>query len=196
MRMEYGWGPDAADGFKTPIKRWVGSVGIANGRILSIEPCFTVRENALKGVGDSAAAFQLASHQRDTRARNQGDIQSMVFECKYRSGTAITIDMDGREEKFTPVELFAHDHLMVDDAETRRLVEEQFGVRPEAVPNLDVFYHNAWKWRVERAVPEEGYTVEGTFVDNDPPDGETFYYLRVTQENGQLAWSSPVWVKR
>ena len=27
--------------------------------------------------------------------------------------------------------------------------------------------------------------------DYDNDDG--FYYLRVTQENGQMAWSSPIW---
>lgn len=31
---------------------------------------------------------------------------------------------------------------------------------------------------------------------DDPKAGEHFYYLRVTQENGERAWSTPVWVKR
>jgi len=35
-----------------------------------------------------------------------------------------------------------------------------------------------------------------SFVDADPPAGETFYYVRVIQVDGQLAWSSPIWVKR
>ena len=42
-----------------------------------------------------------------------------------------------------------------------------------------------------RALPEELYALEGRFVDAvlEP----AYYYLRVTQENGQLAWSSPIW---
>jgi hypothetical protein len=33
-----------------------------------------------------------------------------------------------------------------------------------------------------------------TFVDSAPPAGESYYYIRVEQANGELAWSSPVWV--
>jgi hypothetical protein len=36
--------------------------------------------------------------------------------------------------------------------------------------------------------------VNFTYVDNDPPAGESWYYIRVEQENGELAWASPVWV--
>ncbi len=39
-------------------------------------------------------------------------------------------------------------------------------------------------------------TAELTYVDNDPPRGvESWYYVRVTQIDRNLAWSSPVWVK-
>ncbi len=34
-----------------------------------------------------------------------------------------------------------------------------------------------------------------TVMDNDARDGETSYYVRVTQADGHQAWSSPVWVK-
>ena len=55
-------------------------------------------------------------------------------------------------------------------------------------------------WRVDelptwivahRALPEALCTLHGRFSDaaTDP----AYYYLRVTQENGQLAWSSPIW---
>ena len=36
--------------------------------------------------------------------------------------------------------------------------------------------------------------LEFSYVDNDPPAGESWYYIRVEQENGELAWASPVWV--
>ena len=34
--------------------------------------------------------------------------------------------------------------------------------------------------------------------DVDPPAAEkaNYYYVRVTQMNGQMAWSSPIWVTR
>ena len=36
--------------------------------------------------------------------------------------------------------------------------------------------------------------LEFSYVDNDPPAGENYYYIRVEQQNGELAWASPVWV--
>ncbi|MGH9719276.1 MAG: hypothetical protein ACRD8O_03630 [Bryobacteraceae bacterium] len=35
-----------------------------------------------------------------------------------------------------------------------------------------------------------------TFVDNQPSAGESYYYVRVIQVDDQIAWSSPIWVKR
>ncbi len=33
-----------------------------------------------------------------------------------------------------------------------------------------------------------------TFVDNDKQPGEDFYYVRVVQDDNNVAWSSPIWV--
>ena len=44
---------------------------------------------------------------------------------------------------------------------------------------------------VYTAMPEAHYALAGRFVE--PAVGPVFYYLRATQDNGQLAWSSPVW---
>ncbi len=47
--------------------------------------------------------------------------------------------------------------------------------------------------RVHRAVPGTSFRYSGAY---HRMDGETgCFYLRVTQENGQMAWSSPIWVK-
>ncbi len=35
-----------------------------------------------------------------------------------------------------------------------------------------------------------------TFTDTQKEAGESWYYVRLLQEDGQMAWSSPIWVKR
>jgi hypothetical protein len=40
----------------------------------------------------------------------------------------------------------------------------------------------------------EGYRSFFTVKDEEPPAGESFYYLRVLFEDGNMAWTSPVWV--
>ncbi len=50
-----------------------------------------------------------------------------------------------------------------------------------------VFVHN--RQNLEREV---GFT----FTDNDAGSGENYYYVRVIQNDGNIAWSSPIWVTR
>ena len=38
-----------------------------------------------------------------------------------------------------------------------------------------------------------GREADFTFVDMDPPEGRSYYYVRVIQEDEEIAWSSPVW---
>ena len=37
-------------------------------------------------------------------------------------------------------------------------------------------------------------TVELTYVDQDATAGTSYYYVRVLQDDRQIAWSSPIWV--
>lgn len=45
------------------------------------------------------------------------------------------------------------------------------------------------------AQPVDGLDVTVTWRDPDPPTGEHYYYLHVLQQDGQRAWSSPVWIR-
>lgn len=42
--------------------------------------------------------------------------------------------------------------------------------------------------------PGGKYDIEFDIDDNAPANGSAYYYLRVTQEDGNRAWSSPIWV--
>ena len=35
-----------------------------------------------------------------------------------------------------------------------------------------------------------------SYVDSAPKAGDNWYYIRVLQEDGNLAWSSPIWIRR
>lgn len=59
--------------------------------------------------------------------------------------------------------------------------------------NLEVFLiRNNQEYRADRT---DNGVVEVEFEDT-PPEGETFYYLHVVQDNGERAWSTPIWVVR
>ena len=44
--------------------------------------------------------------------------------------------------------------------------------------------------------PGKGTDIDFTFTDLKPLDGRSYYYVRVQQKDGELAWTSPVWVTR
>ncbi len=41
----------------------------------------------------------------------------------------------------------------------------------------------------------QGDDLQFTFADQEPPSGDRHYYVRVQQADGQMAWSSPIWVR-
>jgi len=47
-------------------------------------------------------------------------------------------------------------------------------------------------WRIFEDLDSNAF--EKTFTDPEPNDGMNRYYVRVEQVDGNMAWSSPVWV--
>jgi hypothetical protein len=60
-----------------------------------------------------------------------------------------------------------------------------------AIARISVIRNN----RVIYTAPGSGSEMRFTYTDRDGAAGTNYYYLRVEQENGQLAWSSPIWVR-
>ena len=52
---------------------------------------------------------------------------------------------------------------------------------------------NEKNWKVFDSI--EGVSLEKKITDDSPGAGENRYYIRVEQEDGNMAWSSPVWVE-
>ena len=54
----------------------------------------------------------------------------------------------------------------------------------------------ARKVKVHQAIASTLCECECRFTDDAPDPPTDTYYLRVTQANGQMAWSSPIWASR
>ncbi|MBI1353013.1 MAG: DUF3604 domain-containing protein [Acidobacteria bacterium] len=71
-----------------------------------------------------------------------------------------------------------------------QLAVKVIGTAP--IRQIDIIRGKEFVYTVQNQGPE----VDLTFVDNDPPSGESYYYVRVQQANDEMAWSSPIWVVR
>jgi len=60
------------------------------------------------------------------------------------------------------------------------------------VKQIDVIRNNAY---IHKVNPDSQET-EFEYQDRSSAPGESYYYVRVEQADGQLAWSSPIWVRR
>lgn len=58
--------------------------------------------------------------------------------------------------------------------------------------DVERIYHTTVK--IHRAWCKDEFNLKKSIVDNTPRPGD-YYYVRVTQTNGQMAWSSPIWVR-
>ena len=71
-----------------------------------------------------------------------------------------------------------------------KLVVKIIGTMP--VRQIDIIRNNRF---IHNLTPMQR-EVNFTYVDNQPPPGESYYYVRVIQADDQMAWSSPIWIQR
>ncbi len=194
--IEFGWGPAGFHGFEIGRHTWEGTLTAPGGRIVSTEGCFTIHGQHIEPASDNEARFTLTTHDRKGGSLTDTSRQTIVFEVEAPVDAPISLAVDGRTMTFTLAEAMRESSLLVFLEEAKSLVQKQFGVDPDTVENRDVFYHNAYIVKRHTAIPQAGYTATLEWEDTDPPEGRSFYYLRVSQLNGQLAWSSPIWVDK
>jgi hypothetical protein len=48
--------------------------------------------------------------------------------------------------------------------------------------------------RIVYTAPGGGTEMRFTYTDQAAQPGESYYYVRLEQQDGQLCWSSPIWV--
>lgn len=61
------------------------------------------------------------------------------------------------------------------------------------IRRVDVIHNETYAYEV---TPTGASKAEFSYVDAHPAAGENRYYVRVEQEDGNLAWSSPVWIQK
>jgi len=193
IKVECGWGPTPAYGITIKPKHWEGKLTLSDGRLVSVEPCFTYWGQKIEPPEERACHWSLTTPQRRQAARGEPQ-QAMIFELEMPPQAPIMLKVNGQEETFTLAEAMIGSRVIAFLDEIKALIQERFQLKLEEIENPDVFWHNAYKVKVHTAIPEAGYTTSVEWIDEHMPPGRNWYYLRVSELNGQMAWSSPIWV--
>ena len=200
IRIQFSGGPASHYGFKHISSRnLMGSFEISDGEILSVEPCFTYFGQDIKKVSRNTCEFTFTVQPRPSQTaflaqHHRSNFQGAVFEVESQPESRITIGNGDIAVESTLEDALKKGSVVALRKEAEKLIAEEFGLEPDDVENPDVYWHNAWKMKVHRAIPYEGYHVRFRCTDEGREE-ENYYYVRITQQNGQMAWSSPIWVK-
>jgi hypothetical protein len=172
FRVEWGWGGLAAGGFFD----WRGRLAVRGGTIRRAVPMFQsaeydeARRNRIESADERGAAW--VSYTTRRNAWKGIATNSILFEVEGAEDTALDLEFEcGGTVAFTVTlgELLAGNAVR--------------GTSPAFTSPCVL---------VSRAMTEGEYAAQGVFEDTRPPRPGDWYYLRVTQRNGQMAWTSPV----
>jgi hypothetical protein len=177
-RIEFGWGP-WGDLNMARICDWRFKVNVKNGRMLSAIPCFQSgpfneeRRNRLTAITDRSC--EVVSYTSRMQAYEERATNSIILSILGSPDTQLEIAA-------------AQPKSMKITKSLKQLAKSSDAVFTGPFTSESILLH--------RAVFADNYSTEFEFVDERKTDRTDWYYTRVVQSNGSLAWSSPIWMKR
>jgi len=173
-RIEFGWGPWAALGIPR-VADWVMTARLEGGRFGRYMPCFQSgpmdeeRRNKVLEFGDDVCRWQSYTSRAGCFAETPTN--AVVFEIEGGPDAALNLELESPSTKSFRYRL--------GDLMTSSEIEFTADFPCESL-------------LIHRLVPETMYATRMEIHDKGTTDD--FYYVRVTQANGQMAWSSPIWI--
>jgi hypothetical protein len=175
-RVQYGWGPWAALGLGRTCQ-WDMRLSLDGGRFVKALPCF------------QSGPYE--EHLRDhLRAVSERELHLKSFtsrdECYAEDPTkSLLLEIEGQAE----TKLTLHLRLPVEQTVSARLAD----LTEENIVTFTGGFTSE-SYIVNRLISPSEYSASVKWSDPRPGSPPDWYYVRVTQHNGQLAWSSPIWV--
>lgn len=178
LRLEWGWGPWAALALDR-VCDWALEVTVSGGRMTRFFPCLqsmpfdeTRRHRFEPFARGDESGLAIRSYTARKNAYRENPNQSLVLEIEGGADTVLTVALS---------------------APAAQRVATRLGDLLERSHNLRTGPFPAESWQWHRLVPLASSSLAGRYTLEVPP-GRSYAYLRARQKNGQLAWSSPVFI--
>lgn len=174
-RIEFGWDEMSSEAATV----WNVEGTVTGGRLDAVEPYFcggaaaVDRVNRLTVDGDSRFAVDCL-----TSRRNVHPVSGVLLRWHGDGESELTLRVAGDKQGtgFRQELKVSKEHLATGDVE---------------IGAFDTF--TAPKLKVHRILPVGGLTLDDAFTLANPRPGD-FFVWRVLQRNGQMAWTSPIWL--
>jgi hypothetical protein len=178
VRFEYGWGPWAALGIGG-VADWRVEIKVEGGELVDAQGCFLA-----------------GPLEEDRRDRITNRTKSGLTLVSY---TALRQQVDDYSQKAVVLKILGtpSTKLMFSlDAPRKCSQSQTLGQLAESSEPLFTGEFPRESALIDRVVFEENYKTSFAFEDTGAPGELNWYYVRVAQANGQMAWSSPIWVEK
>jgi len=191
--IEAGWGTGSFYGFKPKNNHWSCRLDIMGGSLIGLEKCFYHVGQQILSQDSGHCTWKMVT------AAKIGLVparvwEGIVFDIEGSPDTTLSMKAEGVPIKARIRDLVNGSSVVPLVDECRKTVLDKFGLKEEDGVNPHIFYANARKVKLHRAIPEAGYRKTHTFTNMKLKPGRNYFYIRVAQRNGQMAWSSPIWV--
>ncbi|MCC5800780.1 CehA/McbA family metallohydrolase domain-containing protein [Rossellomorea vietnamensis] len=201
FELEMGWGPDLRVYPDINEKIWKGSVQ-TTGKIHDVEKLWTSPGSKIIEHQDEKVDFEIVTrkgHAGNGKLSQKNHStpyiqnQGMIFEIEADVNSTILIELDGKKYEYAVSDILKDSDLVGLIEDSKALGRERF--EKDDFYRSDPFWHNAYKFKVHRGVPEKAYKVSYQFdLDGFEANEKDYVMVKVHQRNGEKAWSSPVWI--
>ncbi len=195
VRVEFGWGPDIRVFPLETKKNWKGRFFCKNGKIISVEKCFSNFHQKVSQIKEDEVCFDLTTYQTNGSGKWMGACvaanESLIFEVSAPKDGEVLLELEEKRYCLKISDLLHDSLILADMEEADALIRRHFG-KVEHYRN-DPWWHNSYKIKIHQACLKKDYVTD---VKEEIQADETCQYrLIIRQENGDMAWTSPIFMK-
>lgn len=196
FKLELGWGPDIRIFKDLTYKNWHGLLKIKDGTIIDVEKCWSNYGQKIVRRDDYECEFDLTTYQSTSTGKWMGNCvvanEGFIFEIEANRNSLIEFCIDDRVYRLSVEDILNDSHLFADKQKADELIAERYG-KIEHYRD-DPWWHNSYKVKVYQGSLSEDYSVE--INEKVDIDENCQIRLRVHQRNGDMAYSSPIYIER
>lgn len=194
FKLEFGWGPDRRHYKDIASRNWTGSIDV-EGKILSVEKCYNNFDQHYNQVDETKIDFDFTSHKNTASGKWMGpsavETEGVILEIEGDRSSKVSISLDGdRTYELKISDILENSNVFALMDEVKELTKATWGNVEHY--RSDPFWHNAYKFKVGKGSPEQSYKL--SYKKIIEVEKQTQYRIRVHQVNGDMAWSSPIFI--
>ena len=145
---------------------------------------------------ENSCEFEMTTYQSTATGKWMGPsnvtTEGFIFEVEADVDSEIHLWVDGTDYPMKVRDMLKSSKVTALWDEVHQLTKERYGDVEHY--RDDPWWHNAYKFKVSKASPEDSYVVD--FKKKLDVEETCNLRLRVWQKNGDVAWTSPIFITK